>query len=140
MAGENVEVVRRIIATWEQGDFSSAEWAHPEIEWVIVDGLSPGTWSGHTGLTEGERDFLHGWEEYRLDVDGYRELDADRVLVLVRSRGRGRTSGLELGEIGQKGAAVFHIRDGKVMRLLTYYDRERALVDLGLPSDVDASQ
>ena len=132
MSRETVELVRSICEAWERGDFSSVEWAHPDVEWVIADGLSPSTWRGLDGLVEGERDFLGGWDEYRLDVDEYRELDGERVLALVRSGGRGKTSGVEIGPIARPGAAVFHVRDGKVTKLVSYYDRQNALDDLGL--------
>jgi hypothetical protein len=46
MASVNVELVRSIFAARERGDFSSAEWAHPEIEYVVLDGPSPGSWRG----------------------------------------------------------------------------------------------
>jgi ketosteroid isomerase-like protein len=132
MASANVDLVRSICAPWERGDYSSAEWADPEIEWVIADGPAPGSWSGLAGMTEGWREFLNAWEEVRVEVDEYRELDSERVLVFVHFVGRGKKSGLEVGQMRAKGAGLFHVRGGKVTRAVFYFDRERALADLGL--------
>ena len=114
MSQENVDLVRSIYAAWERGDFSSAEWAHPEIEFVVADGPTPGSWTGLAGMAEGWREFLSAWEEFRVEADEYRELDGERVLVLHHWSGRGKTSGLELGQMRTKAASLFHVRGGKV--------------------------
>lgn len=72
-----------------------------------------------------------------LERDEYLELD-EHVLVLVRWRGRGKTSGLEVGHFGEKGASLLHVRDGKITRIVLYWARERALADFGLPSETDS--
>jgi hypothetical protein len=46
--------------------------------------------------------------------------------------GRGKTSGLEVGDIRMAGANLFHVRGRKVTKLVLYWDRERAFADLGL--------
>jgi ketosteroid isomerase-like protein len=131
MSRENVDLVRSIYAAWERGDFSSTEWAHPEIEFVTADGPAPGTW-GLAGIAEGWRDVLGAWEEFRVAADEYRELDSERVLVLHHLSARGKTSGLELEQMQTTGANLFHVRGGKVTRNVFYFDCERALADVGL--------
>ena len=138
MSQENVEIVRSLYTKWKRGDFRSAEWAHPEIEFVSVDGPTPGRWSGPAGMAEGWGDFLSAWEEFAIEPDEYLELDDERVLALVHVSGRGKTSGLDLGQTRGKGsAALFDIHGGEVTRLVFYWDRERAFTDLGL-SEQDA--
>lgn len=94
---------------------------------------------GAGGAAEGFRDYLEAWEEYGIDAEEYRELDDERVLALFRRSGRGKLSGVGLGQIQSNAAMLFHIRDCKVTRIVVYYDRHRALADLGLSSDGDAS-
>ena len=132
MGSANLDLVRSLYAAWTHGDRSSIEWAHPEIEFVIADGPAPGRWTGLAGMEEGFRDLLSGWKEWRPQGDEYRELDGERVLVLDHFSGRGKTSGLEVRQMRTEGAALFQFRGGKVTMLVVYWDRERALADLGL--------
>ena len=139
MVFTNLDLVRSIYAAWERGDYSSAEWAHPEIEYVYADGPAPGSWAGLASMAERWRDWLSAWEDFRTEAEGYRELDGERVLVLSHFSGRGKTSRVELGQSQTKQANVFHVRDGKVTRLVIYWDRKRALADLGLAPEVEAT-
>jgi ketosteroid isomerase-like protein len=132
MSQENVDLVRSIMAAWERGDYSSAEWAHPEIEAVIADGPSPMRSTGLSGMAAGWGDFLRAWEGFHHKAEEYRDLDGERVLVLVRWAGRGKTSGLEVAQMTTRAAVLFHLRDRRVTRVVAYLDRERAYADLGL--------
>jgi ketosteroid isomerase-like protein len=135
----NVDLVGSIYAAWGRGDFSSTEWAHPEIEYVMADGPSPGSRRGLAAMAQGWRDWLSAWEEYRTEPEEYRELDSERVLVLAGNIGRGKTSRMELGQVLPMGAALFHLRGDKVTRLVVYFDGQRALADLGLAPEGDVT-
>jgi ketosteroid isomerase-like protein len=130
----NLDLVRSIYAEWERGDFSSADWADPEIEYVTIGGVfGDGTSTGVAGMAERWRDSLSHFADLRTGADEYRELDEERLLVLIRgSGGRGKASGIDIADIRTEGAHLFHVCSGKVTRLVVYLDRERALADLGL--------
>ena len=134
---ENLDLVRSIYADWERGDWSSAWWAHPDIEYVMVDEPGSATHSGLAPMADSWRAFLNAWVDYRLEALEYRTLDEERVLVLVRAHGTGKGSGVELSELTERsgrhvGANLFRIRDGRVVRLDAYFDCDRAFADLGL--------
>jgi ketosteroid isomerase-like protein len=130
----NLDLVRSIYADWERGDFSSAEWADSEIEFLIAGWPDAGTWTGLAGMEGAWREFLSAWDDFYTEADEYRELDDERVLVLMHGSARGKMSGLDLErlKLTGRGANLFHFRDGKVTRLAVYWDRDRALAELGL--------
>jgi ketosteroid isomerase-like protein len=134
-ASANLDLVHSIYAAWERGDFSWAEWADPEIEFGFTgEGPEPGTRRGLAAMAKDMRYRLSALDDVRFEAEEYRELDGERVIVLSRLAGRGKTSGLDLG---QKSVALFHLRDGKVTRLVISMDREHALADLGLAAEGD---
>jgi ketosteroid isomerase-like protein len=132
-ASPNLDLVRWIFAAWEQGDFSSSEWAHPDIEFVITGGIEPGSWKGLASAAR-LRKALSPWEKARVSADDYREIDRERVVVLARMTGRGKTSELDLSQIRAEAAMLFHVRGGQVTKPVYYWDRDHALADLGLIS------
>ncbi len=99
MSHENVELVRAICSPWENGDFTSFEWAHPDIEFVWADGPTPGARTGVAAMKDSWREALSAFEQFDVEVDRYVALDGERVLVLMHNSGRGKASGFELGRL-----------------------------------------
>ena len=133
----NLDLVRSIYAASERGEHLPTGCAHPEIAFAIADGPEP---SRRTGLGHAEdawRDFVSPWKQFRPEVEDCRELDNERILVLGRAVGKGKESGLDLQLMRTEFADVVHVRDGKVIKVVVYFDRHRALADLGLAPERD---
>ena len=126
---ENLDLVRSIYTRWERGDYASVEWALPEIEFVMVDGPTPGRTRGLSGMSQFVREGITAFQDLSQEAEDFNELDGGRVVVLNRYSGKGKTSGLG---VEARGANVFHVDDGRVSKLVHYWDRERALSDLGI--------
>jgi ketosteroid isomerase-like protein len=128
----NVDLVRSIYADWERGDFSRAEWADPDMEFVFADGPEPVRGRGAAAMWGAWRDVLSAWREYRAVAEEYRELDDGSIVALTAFHARGRASEIEVRQVLARGASVMWVDGGKVTKLVLYYSRDRALADLGL--------
>ena len=104
----------------------------PDIEYVIVGGLTQGSWKGRAAMARAAGDLFSVWDEHRTVVEEVRPLDGERVLMLGYTTGRGKTSGVELDAGQRQVAALYQVREGKVIRHVVYMDRADALADLGL--------
>ena len=127
MSEENVEIVRSILRAWEKGDFSSADWADPDIEYS-----PPHDRRLSRGVTEMGRRFgewIAAWENLRVSAEKIVGAD-DRVVVLNRFQGRGKESGTPTVDFS--GASFFTLREGKVVMLEFFWDHQEALEAAGL--------
>ena len=129
---QNLDLVRSMYTAFERGDFTNADWADPEIELVAADGPDPGSWKGRGRMADVFRTMLRIWSDYRLLAESYREVDHERVIVFTSVSGRRRASGVDAGALRQQAASLLSVRHGKVVKIVLYFDRDRALADLGL--------
>ena len=134
---EPPDLVRSIYADWERGDFSRADWADHEIEYTQDEfgAFMRASWKGLANMAKGARARIEVFADIGVHADEYRQLDDRRVLVLDRRTGTTKHSGIEFGgatRMPTAGAHLFTIQRGKVTALVAYYDRDRAIADLGL--------
>jgi ketosteroid isomerase-like protein len=131
MPEENVELLRRLIETFNRGDVEGAlaiADAPPEFEFVPSGVLIPDL-SGVRGPEELRRglEFWDQFDEPRFDV--HELIDAGDQVVPASLRGRGKQSGAEMGwDVW----AVWTVREGRFVRWETFPDRDAALEAAGL--------
>jgi ketosteroid isomerase-like protein len=98
------------------------EWAPLEAEGKVFHGRS-----GNVSLLEAWYEAMDDWHVTPEEI-----VDAgDSLLLSVRVRARGRSSGVTVEELGY---AVFRMRDGKVLRCDEYADVNAAREAAGLQS------
>jgi ketosteroid isomerase-like protein len=133
MSRENVEVVRRSIAAWQQDDLET--WLatlDPDVEWHSAERLVEGAASTYRGI-DGMCRFWTFWrtevQEFQLDIQEHRDLGDNGVLTLARIRWRGPASGIV---VESPLAVVTTVRNGKIVRSMDYLSHEEALEAVGL--------
>ena len=129
MSQENVEIVRRAIEVFNRdGPEAATAFLDPEIEWHdLPEQPDASVHHGHEGfLAAGE--FSGGFEDFRVLVD---EIFAhgNRVITYHRTFGRGPGSG---ATFEQRGAGVFTLRKGSIVRVEWFGTQGEALKAAGL--------
>ena len=130
MSTENVEIVRRLVEHWEQGDWRwGAEVFDDECEAVFSASWFPEADRHRVGT-----DALRAWTGFRdafgtFEVRLTRIIDAgDQVVALTRLRARGQASGAAVDALT---GGIFTLRGGKIVRYVLT-DVPEALDAVGL--------
>jgi ketosteroid isomerase-like protein len=69
------------------------------------------------------------WAEFHRDIEEVTDAGGDQVVVFFRLVGTARTSGAPVDE---RVTSVFHLRAGRLQRMVVYRDRDEALEAAGL--------
>ena len=131
-----MEVVRRAYEALNRGGaeavISEGLWS-PELVWDFSPSGIPGL-GVYRGFDEIRTFFEKDWfgafpfEEWEVEVDELID-NGDQVIAVSRQRGRGGTSGVE-AELEQ--AFIVTVRDGEIVQVEGYLDRDAALEAAGL--------
>jgi ketosteroid isomerase-like protein len=132
MSQENVEIVRQLYESMQRRDLDRmADLFDPSVEQHgTVGGLEEGNVArGPSEIRQiWQREDDEAWDEHRFEPQEFIEA-GDRVVVFQREYQRGKSSGVELAV---DTAAIFDLRDGRIVRLQGYMDRAAALKAAGL--------
>lgn|ERR1700737_2358333 len=133
MSQANVEIMRGLYGAWTRGDHDAfLSMVDPEIEW-----RGPREWPdlaepryGPEGIRDYLRTISEVLDDYRMAPEEFIDAGSDRVLVLSREGGRGKTSGAEVQT--HLTAHVWTLRDGKPVQMQSYWERADAFQAVGL--------
>ncbi len=112
-----------------RGDFARAgEEGEPDFEWIPPEQDIHGPVQGLESLRRFLEDQNEAFEDFRVEAEELKD-NGDQVLALVRVRGRGRASGVD---IDIRAANLWTFRGGRLIRGQVFPDREMALEAAGL--------
>lgn len=122
--------MRHLVDAFNEGDTPRAlENLDPEVEFQDYPGMPDAVWNRGP---EGGVTWAAKWREsiggLRLQVSEFRER-RDRFFWGWTATGRGRASG---ADVTMRGFGVGTVRDGRLLRLELYTDRDEALAAAGL--------
>ena len=132
MSQENVALVQRFEESWTRRDLSAAlECVHTDFEfdWSESRGPFVGIYRGHDGLARFWAELLDAWEYFSPTMEEVIECGPDGLITLDVVRGKGKESGIDMEA---RGAMLWTLRQGKVVRVKMFQTREEALEAAGL--------
>ena len=129
MSEENVDIVRANLDAVNRGDWESlVKDAAPDFEYDLSRAVGP--WRGvygRDGALSMIREVVESWEWVRVEPHELIEV-GEHVVVPLTMQGVGR-DGIE---VSSRFTLLWSIRDGAVVRITLYQEREEALEAAGL--------
>jgi ketosteroid isomerase-like protein len=135
MSQENVEVVRRGLEAWNQGDRTTwLGWFHPdaELDWSRSRGPLMGVYRGLDGLKTFWDAWFSTFEHDQVETHAFTEVGSE-VVVPNTAHLQGR-QGIK---VIARSTLVFSVGSGQITRLRMFQEHAEALEALGL-SEQDA--
>jgi ketosteroid isomerase-like protein len=128
MSEENVEIVRRGLEAFRDGDVEAAlALGHPEIVSTRVD-PDGAVFHGHDGLLQLMADWTEGFEDWSYRAEEYVDR-GDLVVVHIRQWGRGAESG---APVEADNWLVYAVKDGLIRRVDIHSERAGAYTAAGI--------
>src|SRR5262245_43012774 len=129
MSRENVEIVRELYSAFNARDAEAmTELTAPDVEWTPDSRVGQRPIRGRENIIRFFMDQAEVFEEFRVQPERFWDLD-DKVLVFLRTTGRGAASGAGFDiRIGN----LWTLRDGLVVGGEGYANRDEALKAAGL--------
>ena len=133
MSQENVEIVRRALEEFNELGFDGIG-----VSDLIADDFefheppeqpAPRVAVGREEARRLGREFDAAWTEHTSVAEEIRAVDADRVLSVTVERFKGR-HGIQ---VEAPLAAIFTLRDGKIIRYEAFWEKQNAFEAAGLP-------
>jgi ketosteroid isomerase-like protein len=132
MSEENIAIIRRAVELYNEGGINNAtgdplfddnvEFREPPEQ------PAPRVAKGREAVREMFGEFDSAWAEHKNEIEKIESIDDDRVLLLSIEHFKGR-DGIE---IDAPSTSVFTIRDGRIVKWQSFWDRESALKNLGI--------
>jgi ketosteroid isomerase-like protein len=130
MSQQNVELVRKMQEAFVGSQPELAlSFLHPDVVYDARERPDGRLWRGRDQIGAAMRDWSEVWDDWEVEAERYMDAGGDRVLIMWRERGRGKSSGIAME---QTGANLVTITDCRVVHMRVYVDRRAALRAVGL--------
>lgn len=133
MSSENIEIVRRACAAFNERDVEAATAAFaPDVEWDVSHDIwgpvvGGGLYRGVDGVMAWLRELSEAWETIDLRYDEVIGV-GDRVVTVLSARARGRHSKID---VEHHPAGVTTLVAGRIARVTWYPTRDAAVEAAG---------
>ena len=133
MSQENIEIVRDAVVAYNRGDLDAFldEYWTDDIDYRAVEGAPDdhGPIHGKAEMRAYFQDWIDTFDDMKVEPLEVVDPGGDQVIAVLRNSGRAKLSGVETNLTY---AALYTIRDGKIVRGREYWTKEQALEAAGL--------